>query len=902
MVNTFIDNNKDENVDDEEPICKKKKTSKDDLDDSLKFFKSIKPLSVIKTTSQKKSSATTTSSLVSEFIQSDTKTEIKPTKPVKKPATTRTRKTKTKVQPDIRKALSKHEYVAQYAINESCHDDNVDPFEMQLALAISESLKDQSQPSSTEVASTSSASTSTDVKQKTLLENPFAKTGKCQSVNSLLERYGFQSRKIYSEYEIEMICNSKDTKRTKRKKFPTLLTSTTQAEREEMIKSRIDFTLKTEFIVREARNSQIDHVRSQFQPHTHYLQTMAHYANTVFDKQNIDISCDQNLLQYYVTDLIEPSYVKSGHLLKDWKGIAGRDCSPEREEEVVSEIPTEVAVSLLSTDFQTTEMSVPAENIHEMPETSEKTSNDLQIPEVSPNVENVQDNSDDIEMNLSCSDIFEDIESFSLSDLKQDANECAENECISDQLSILNDILSQKETNESKVDVDNESLEIISIHTNESDSTIEYSIDKIIETSQRRYSGNKIDLTISEDNMQQRENQEIDEIDLTQHDDATMQSSSNSKSKSSNNSNEKMDDDNKSSQLMDSDEVIDISDDEVNYSIQNCQNYDLQDIEMIEIDNMAEQSLFDVMSEENLNRDQVDKQDVSNLLEDINVSVKVCMDDIQPLKVNVSNNLSSSILAILNKYKQPAKEESFNVDDDNDDVSQILTNYENNEKSEKITIDENDEEKEDSPKIIIDEDVNEFSQEIQSQYSPPPTYDIDCVSENENTEEFIRPIRKSLDNILNSAKKTTKRKSIRKKRSLGVNLDDKYIVDTESDFVEPNFSSLTPNELKRELYKFGIRTLPVKKAVELLQYIYDQMHPKIRVASIEEIDKNDSRLDMNATDFVTNIGIDAEANDFVFEMDSNGIVDGEEYVLSKSKKSKVQFFKFIVCSPLWIII
>jgi hypothetical protein len=95
---------------------------------------------------------------------------------------------------------------------------------------------------------------------------------------------------------------------------------------------------------------------------------------------------------------------------------------------------------------------------------------------------------------------------------------------------------------------------------------------------------------------------------------------------------------------------------------------------------------------------------------------------------------------------------------------------------------------------------------------------------------------------------------------------------------------MTPAELKKELFKFGIRPLPVKKAVGLLQHIHDRIYPKIRVAAEEEIDANDSRMDLNHTDIVTNIVCTGEDDDFVFQY---GEIVGEEFIIPKMRKSKV---------------
>ena len=113
----------------------------------------------------------------------------------------------------------------------------------------------------------------------------------------------------------------------------------------------------------------------------------------------------------------------------------------------------------------------------------------------------------------------------------------------------------------------------------------------------------------------------------------------------------------------------------------------------------------------------------------------------------------------------------------------------------------------------------------------------------------------------------------------------KYEIDTESIVIEPDFNNMTPAELKQELFKYGVRPLAGKKAIELLQLIFNALHPKIRSATDEEMDVNDTRLDFNLTDMVTDIVSKGEDDDFVFQYAE---LDGEDIILPKTKKSKVK--------------
>ena len=282
------------------------------MDDSLKFFK-VATTNFKKCSKASSFSVASTSTIVSSFInEPKPKPKTTETKTRKPPAKRVTKKSKT--QPDIRKAISKREKLFNHVLTENCQQDGLDPDEVQLALAISESMMDQSGPSTSET---------------TKFENPFnSGIGKVQSITTVLERYGFKCKNNYTEYELGMITNTKlTTKKSRFMKVPTELTRTTADKREKLIRLRVMDILD------ENQSQTVDKVFDQFsyKVSSFFLQEFHEQVNTTFKISSDDRPMDDSLMLYYVESLFEPSFVKADHLLKDWKKVPGRESTPDKD-------------------------------------------------------------------------------------------------------------------------------------------------------------------------------------------------------------------------------------------------------------------------------------------------------------------------------------------------------------------------------------------------------------------------------------------------------------------------------------------------------------------------------------------------------------------------------------------
>lgn len=819
-------------------------------------------------------------------------------------STSKGTKRKSKAQADIRKVLSKQEQMFNYAVTENCLEEGIDPEEMQIALAISESLKDQTNQQD------SGASTSK-------FDNPFTSMGKVQPISAVLERFGFKCKKNYSEYEIDLITNSKFAKRSKFQKFPTELTRTSNEKRNEIIRTKIDKILE-----QNSSQEPIGAASHNYEVFSFYLQDLYEQIRTVFMMSRDEQPADETFLNYYVTELFEPSFVKAGHMLKDWSKIAGRDPTPERT------LPSSEHVSAPETEDQDDELL--ATNADE-----EKVITDTE--------------DDDIEHEnataTSCMDIFANLEDFDHTDSEHDES-CVQ-ECsleLAGHLSVLQEKLSQSMMEADDNEVNEEIAAAIDVLVQNDEPTINdqeepetphsRETDRVqqVDLTQCDSSANSSCATIPYDDsyyslqqhmkkfkgitesplasQERRANHNEDpEISLIQID---LLSSEDEKDEQlpEQNAAENISDDemlmNDAEELilsqnsLDDDELIAISDEEVNYSIRKFHNnnenpsdasseaeqskeqtVDLtQEISepeavcsQMEVDNHVDQSMVDLMGQQNA----FDINDsISNLLHSSTPQLNpgVSRRD-RSTKFFANQGLSDSIQDIMRRYgaetsTEKDKSRSFKkMQSDSHLTSESLkTRRSVRFSTEECNVVDLTQPIEDSLKdksFQLNNFNSSFHQSIENIESLPPTV--------------------SRKKVQRQAKLNFKAK-----RSLGIQLDDDYIVDTETLVSEPDYKNMTPVELKQALAKYGVRSLPVKKALTLLEYIFDQLHPSIRVAADEEIDANDSRREMNITDIVTNIG-EQEDDDFVFQV---GLVDDEDFVLPKMRKSKVCSDSFLI--------
>ncbi|CAO1315618.1 unnamed protein product [Diamesa serratosioi] len=880
LVNSFINNARDSTkVESEEPTAKKLKKSnsieiqkekivtpkekqtssaneEQDLDDSLKFFK-------VATTNFKKchkstnSSVASTSTLVTAFLN-ESKPKIKTVVgKTRKPATKKTTK-KSKTQPDIRKAISKREKLFNHVLTENCQKDGLDPDEVQMALAISESMIDPAVPSTSD---------------SSLFDNPFnSGNGKVQSISTVLERYGFKCKKNYTEYELGLITNTKlNTKKSRFMKLPTELTRTTTEKREEMIRLRVMD------IMDENHSQTVDNIfddKFSYEVSSFYLQEFHEKVHTTFKVSSDDRPTDDTLMLYYVQHLFEPSFLKADHLLKDWKKIPGREATPDKDAQ--SELYGVTQTSSLKRMLLTRSCSDLFADSSDIANYSDFDDSDdiceTPLDENSEELEKVLAKEvslvENDSVDLTQMEISRIIQGDNKVDLTQNesADETSTTIPIDDSFFSLQTYLKklearEKASKECKLEQQTlnrrDNISIIQINLLSSDEEETPNMGTVVISSSEG--------TVVMNNAENAQNIEEDLFDVPEELNFVCTNNSH----------------------IEDEESEAISDEEINYSIRKFYSYkdchasqesqESQESQVNEIIPTTAPNEDEVFFElENWRNDVFgDSMTVENDF-DINDSVMGLLEtSVIPEVLNKKDHstrfhdseiLSESIREILKKYQDPKVEESSSRSLRKMQSDTNLLNQSNKQR-----------------KSVHFNFIDDFNESINN---PPAALEDSFTWRLNNS--LHEPLNDSIENnpclpvaalkkIKPSASKTEPR------ISLGIAKCNDYIIDASRKFPDPDFHSMTPVELKQQLFKIGVRPLPVKKAIELLEYIYEQLHPQIRIAADEEIDVNDSRRLMNATDIITNINV-LDSDDFVF---TPGLVEDEDYVLPKMRKTKI---------------
>lgn len=913
---------------------KKSKQDDVDLDDSSYLFKPVKIKHKAKSTSAEEPQA---SSIVTTFIDSNVASTsnglVKKSKEKSKTTKTTTRKTKTKSKSgDIRKNLTKSERVFHQIIENECRENGLDPEEMQIALAISESLKDQ-QPDNGDDSGQA---------KKLKLENPFkVPSGNFKSITAKLEQFGFKSQRKLTDFELELLANSKFSKRSKFTRFPTVLTKTSHEMRMKTTIVKIDRLLDRSFRP-DPVNCNDDKFR--YEVSSASLQDMQCHIKSIFEMNSESRPTEDILINYYVTDLFEPSLVPADHLLKDWRDVPGREQTPERTVTVEIE-KLEQKMSNDDIEFEMVTNGSCLDIFGDDNEDENVRSDDSFCPDQTLNI--IKNSSNELaeqlevlHASLSQDDVFVD---------QIEGGDEKNQESVSDMSSKTILCFDPENEEENIVDcIDLTQIPVSSsiIHNSQQSSlhnTAEIDLtqedeDEIVNTSRDgKYLGNLENIWLNEAN-------EYPEIDLTQNEsndisipfddslhtlkrnlqnilrtsqipsldeegeEANIQVISSEEMVANNEienaqniENEKINDheletneqhfSQQSSTFDDDDmaDVISISDEEINYSTRNCQNANESGEDGVEL-NDDDLQLHDFPIEHF--EDPPPHMDVEviedeNLI-DLTQTGDYCIND------TVTNLLEKSIVSSMNhntsiksdKLAQPLS------NDFSDSIKEIMMKYGGVEKCvsspklfKKFQSESMLKPARKSVQFMIDE-VHEDNLDL----------NLDGSLKENSANNFNLSIHQSLENLCeissqvsqsrpkNDTPKSTKSsvKISNQKKVVNLTEDKDYLIDiTTRVLSEPDFESMTPVELKQALFKYGIRALPTKKAITILNFIYDRIHPKI--TSNIEVDVDDSRRQMNMTDIISNIGYQ-DNDDFPFHPE---IVEDEEIVLPNQPRKKI---------------
>lgn len=85
---------------------------------------------------------------------------------------------------------------------------------------------------------------------------------------------------------------------------------------------------------------------------------------------------------------------------------------------------------------------------------------------------------------------------------------------------------------------------------------------------------------------------------------------------------------------------------------------------------------------------------------------------------------------------------------------------------------------------------------------------------------------------------------------------DQLVIRTESVTPPPDYTSLSPAAIEKELRKFGIKKLKGKKALTILQHIYNQLHPEIECTEEEFNSLNTDNINETIQDLEQQLGVE----------------------------------------------
>lgn len=263
-----------------------------------------------------------------------------------------------KKQPDIRKCLQKpcSEETFNQFISDHCALDNMDPDQLQLALAMSRSLAENEQS----VASGAS--------------NDTKSTGVCETVKETIEKFSFRSRlSTKNDGDFAPFFGLQQA-RGRKKKWQsrcTALTRRVEKFQMEKLKKKIAHILMESITAN--RRPQPEIACPAYEVTSNTLHKYLIPEKILFNVNSTECDSTQNSSMYYTNNLVSPTKIKSGVLLRDWASIPGRDdlfdCVPESvrqkstnhemiPEEIDADEPTKNAVPA---NMPETDMSDPSE-------------------------------------------------------------------------------------------------------------------------------------------------------------------------------------------------------------------------------------------------------------------------------------------------------------------------------------------------------------------------------------------------------------------------------------------------------------------------------------------------------------------------------------------------------------
>ncbi|XP_061504697.1 structure-specific endonuclease subunit SLX4 isoform X1 [Anopheles gambiae] len=233
-------------------------------------------------------------------------------KPVKAPR-------RPKNQADIRKVFKKYKNdheVLQELLKEHSAAEQIDPEQLQIALAMSRSLADQE--CSNHPATTSASFDGEEAQMAS--SSGTSEERRIVSIRTTLEQFGFRCKNSYTDYDLNVIFGSgsvtKNVKKIKHKRATNL-----QPRSREELAAFIDGQAKKLFPLEMMQNA----------AELAAPLDLESCLTSLFWIAQTELPSEQLMEMYYVPELLEVNPAPVGCMLKDWSKIPGRECTPERE-------------------------------------------------------------------------------------------------------------------------------------------------------------------------------------------------------------------------------------------------------------------------------------------------------------------------------------------------------------------------------------------------------------------------------------------------------------------------------------------------------------------------------------------------------------------------------------------
>ncbi|XP_058459941.1 structure-specific endonuclease subunit SLX4 [Malaya genurostris] len=831
--------------------------------------------------------------------------------------------------------------------------DRLDPEQFQLALAMSRSLVDQggSQQSdslaSLDNAKASNSSSSVSSEERRI-----------QGIRATLEQYGFKCKNSYQDYDLNVMFGNNTTamKHSKKGKYrrPSFLVRRNREDLKAFMKAQCERLLKEELNQPLVESTNVN------------CDIRTYGSDTFWMNQNTE-KCDSGMTDYYVDGLVEMNAVGAGYLLKSWSRIPGREWTPERCEKPSDPEPI-CEIDIQPVEFEGYELiENPEDSLLDMntvPEEYRKEYNNEAPVYVRPERSHSPDlfasdsggEADENPKPVESVEVRETPSDDDESDLgaNKEENKISALMCTSSE-NIFDDC-------EPILDCDmysSEEVKICTVGTSEAcdksnsppgrtptktNAEMDVEQDHVILISSEENSNEKIEPTLTEalfpsppkdlsfhalaiqDRLSRASINEMETIELQEDiddaEDVTQDDDDDDRpSQSIEENNDKQQVSNHSKTSLHSiqneldDEVLVISDDEVNYSMQQNDSL-LYNVSPI----ASEASVGDVPPNSNGEQKVAAEPGL-----DLNVTtVYFNADEFKELKAieggcnenvccissdeeNDKNSNGKSVAAdntmafldeLIQKYNLPPSQP--NCDKPNQsELTNYLDNYEIPDFPEETETERENKSVRSSPvspkQFVPSEEIDREIEQILSQAKQTCT-------QRGPTEPRSKPIKRTISDSALLRQNKRKPPSV----PLGAEKQDsfqtkfkqlteepepppaKYQIVLDGVSPRPDYDGMVSPALHRELFKYGLKQLSRPKAVKMLNHIYDQLHPLVEVYESEENDEvNSSQTtsDNNVSAVVKKIATTDASSQCNMDSFSAELPD-EEYILPAKPRKK----------------